>query len=83
MKFPRRKFLYLAASAASVPALARIARAQIESLRPMGAGTPSQGVTGVHVQPVPYRGNGRAMRDLVAGRSDWLPMIKAINNKEK
>jgi hypothetical protein len=83
MKLPRRKFLYLAASAACLPATARIARAQIEPLPPMDAGSPSHALSVARVQSVPYRGNGRAMRDLVAGRSDWLPMIKSINSKEK
>jgi hypothetical protein len=69
MKFPRRKFLYLAASAVTLPAASRIASAQ--------------GVSGTHVSSMRHRGNAPAMRDLAAGRSDWLPMIKAANIKGK
>jgi hypothetical protein len=35
MKLPRRKFLHLAAGAAAVPALSRIARAQVYPTRPV------------------------------------------------
>jgi tripartite-type tricarboxylate transporter receptor subunit TctC len=35
VKFPRRKFLHLAASAAALPALSRIARAQAYPTRPV------------------------------------------------
>src|SRR5437016_6873460 len=35
MKFPRRKFLHLAASAAALPALSRVARAQAYPTRPI------------------------------------------------
>jgi hypothetical protein len=78
MKFQRRKFLYLAASAVTLPAASRIARAQTPSA-PIVVSPTSLGVTATPVRPM----LAPAMRDLVAGRSDWLPMIKAINNKEK
>jgi hypothetical protein len=82
MKFPRRKFLYLAASAATLPAVSRIAGAQ--ALAPsMDVGAHARGVAGTHVASVRYRGNTPAMRDLVAGRSDWLPIIKSAEIKEK
>jgi hypothetical protein len=37
MKLPRRKFLHLAAGAAALPAVSRIARAQAYPSRPVGA----------------------------------------------
>jgi hypothetical protein len=71
MKFPRRKFLYLAASAATLPALSMGGTAQSPS-RPMGV-DPQDGARG----PGRYRrGHAPAMRDLAAERSDWLAMIK-------
>ena len=45
MKFPRRKFLHLAAGAAALPALSRVARAQAYPSRPVRIiiGTPAGG----------------------------------------
>jgi hypothetical protein len=68
MKFPRRKFIYLAASAATLPVLSRIVWAQ---------------GTGPRVPSISYRGNAPPMRDLVAGRNDWLSIIKAVKPKGK
>ena len=47
MKLPRRKFLHLAAGAAALPALSRIARAQAYPSRPVRfiVGYPPGGVT--------------------------------------
>jgi hypothetical protein len=51
MKLPRRNFLHLAAGAAALPAVSRIARAQAYPSRPVQA----RGTTGDR-RMVPYRG---------------------------
>jgi len=43
MKLPRRTFLHLAAGAAALPAVSRIARAQTYPTRPRGLGRPHLG----------------------------------------
>src|SRR6476620_6429039 len=52
MKFPRRRFLSLAASAAALPALPRIARAQAYPTRPVRiiVGFPAGGTNDLHAR---------------------------------
>src|SRR5260221_4400 len=85
MKLPRRQFLHLAAGAAALPAVSRIARAQTYPTRSITvivpfpaagiehiAGILLQKQTGTRFQQVPYRGLAPAMQDLVAGQIDIL-----------
>jgi tripartite-type tricarboxylate transporter receptor subunit TctC len=52
MKFPRRQFLHLAASAAALPAVSRVARAQAYPTRPVRilCGYPPGGVTDIYAR---------------------------------
>src|SRR3981081_3930719 len=58
LNLPRRKFLHLAAGAAALPALSRIARAQtyptkpINIVIPLGAGTGTDTPTRIIAQPL-------------------------------
>ena len=53
MKFPRRAFMHLAAGAAALPAVPRIARAQAYPSRParIVVGFPAGGATDIHGAP--------------------------------
>jgi tripartite-type tricarboxylate transporter receptor subunit TctC len=51
MKLPRRRFLHLAAGAAAVPAVSRIAKAQAYPIRPIRAIVPAGAGSAVDVIP--------------------------------
>jgi tripartite-type tricarboxylate transporter receptor subunit TctC len=87
MKIPRRQFLHLAAGAAALPAVSRIARAQTYPTRPVtmivpcGAGGPSdtigrilaEGLRGVLGQPVVIENAAGASGTIGVGRVARIP----------
>jgi tripartite-type tricarboxylate transporter receptor subunit TctC len=69
MKLPRRTFLHLAASAAALPALSHIARAQAYPTRPVKIIVPA-GPSGS------YDIVGRALADQMAKRLDQTVVVE-------
>jgi len=85
MRFPRRQFLHLAAGAAALPSVSRIARAQTYPARPITMDLPWSCVLELpgagqfqHGARSPFRvvrnsstGCARRRRNLINMRSDW------------